>query len=104
LAPQLIASGRGRFLLASGAAAQAPTSGNAAYAASKAWAEAWTLAFDAELREHGGAANVLVVKMLTEDRGASKVATHVDDAAAAIAFALSPAAAQMRGQRWALHP
>lgn len=93
----------GRFLIVSGSTAQQPPAGNAAYAAAKAYAEAWTLAFDAELREHDAAANILVVTMLTEDRPGPKAATHVDDAAAAIAFALTPAARAMRGRRLPLH-
>lgn len=93
----------GRFLIVSGSTAQQPPAGNAAYAAAKAYAEAWTLAFDRELRDHGAAANILVVTMLTEDRPGPKVATHVDDAAEAIAFALSPAARAMRGRRLPLH-
>lgn len=102
-APALKRSGHGRFLIVSGSTAQKPPAGNAAYAAAKAYAEAWTLAFDAELRDHGAAANILVVTMLTEDRPGPKAATHVDDAAAAIAFALGPAGRALRGQRLSLH-
>ena len=48
----LVAAGeRGRFALVSSAQAQNPGAGNAAYAATKAAAEAWTLAFGRELAE-----------------------------------------------------
>ena len=54
-APALKAAGdRGRFVLVSSQQAQAPTSTNAAYAAAKAAAEAWTLAFADELAETRG--------------------------------------------------
>ena len=52
---------RGRFVLVSSSQAQRPDATNAAYAAAKAAAEAWTLAMARDLGEHGGTANVLVV-------------------------------------------
>lgn len=46
-------SDRGRYLLISAAGASSPTAGNAAYAASKAAAEAWTLALADAFRKAG---------------------------------------------------
>lgn len=78
----LVRSGRGRFLLVSAAGASSPTAGNAAYAAAKSAAEAWTLAladaFDRSGQHDGAidraaadelpsAAAVLVVKGLVDD-------------------------------------
>jgi NADP-dependent 3-hydroxy acid dehydrogenase YdfG len=71
----LLASPSGRFAIVSAAAAERPTAGNAAYAASKAAAEAWTAALADSFRrlqvdtEDGqtAAAVVLVVKALVND-------------------------------------
>jgi len=79
----LVRSGRGRFLLVSAAGASSPTAGNAAYAAAKAAAEAWTLAladaFDRSVPQGGGsdgaaakrslpaAASIIVVKALVDE-------------------------------------
>ncbi|AJT68510.2 hypothetical protein T261_6908 [Streptomyces lydicus] len=46
-------SGNGRYVLISAAGASKPTAGNAAYAASKAAAEAWTLAMADGFRKSG---------------------------------------------------
>ncbi|HYF26694.1 MAG TPA: SDR family NAD(P)-dependent oxidoreductase [Baekduia sp.] len=101
-APKLKAAGeRGRFALVSSSVVGAPTAGNAAYAATKAAAEAWTLALAAELAESGATANVVVVQALTTEPHRSF--THVDDVAAALAFLCSDAAARMNGQRLHLH-
>ncbi|MEU1168188.1 SDR family NAD(P)-dependent oxidoreductase, partial [Streptomyces sp. NPDC005921] len=66
-------SERGRYVLISASAASRPTAGNAAYAAGKAAAEAWTLALADYFRKAGGpegptsAAAILVVKALVHD-------------------------------------
>ncbi|ONK16192.1 SDR family NAD(P)-dependent oxidoreductase [Streptomyces sp. MP131-18] len=66
-------SGNGRYVLISAAGASRPTAGNAAYAAAKAAAEAWTLALaDGFRRGAAGetltaAATVVVVKALVTD-------------------------------------
>lgn len=49
----LLRSDKGRYLLISAAGASKPTAGNAAYAASKAAAEAWTLALADSFRKAG---------------------------------------------------
>src|SRR4051812_46662120 len=61
-APRLKAAGdRGRFALVSSSVVTRPTAGNAAYAATKAAAEAWTLTLASELAPTQGTANVVVV-------------------------------------------
>ncbi|MDQ8706385.1 SDR family NAD(P)-dependent oxidoreductase [Streptomyces sp. LHD-70] len=68
-------SDRGRYVLVSAAGASKPTAGNAAYAASKAAAEAWTLALGDAFRktakadgsELTSAAVILVVKALVHE-------------------------------------
>jgi len=107
----LKASGNGRFVLVSAAAAQRPTSTNAAYAAAKAAAEAWTLALADELAGTGATANILAVNaILTPQMRAENPDkefasfTPAEHIAEAIAFVLSDAAAKMNGKRLALHP
>jgi NAD(P)-dependent dehydrogenase (short-subunit alcohol dehydrogenase family) len=69
----LCRSGRGRYVLVSAAAAAKPTAGNAAYAAAKAAAEAWTLALADSFHTAGhdnelpAAAVILIVKALVHD-------------------------------------
>ncbi|RKN38556.1 SDR family NAD(P)-dependent oxidoreductase [Streptomyces hoynatensis] len=66
-------AGNGRYVLVSAAAAARPTAGNAAYAAAKSAAEAWTLALADGFRKAAGdgplraAAGILVVKALVND-------------------------------------
>ena len=108
--PALTASGRGRFAVVSAAQAQKPTSTNAAYAAAKAAAEAWTLALADELAESGGAANILVVNAIVTDEmraenpdKAYKTFTDARHIADGIAYLMSDAASRMNGQRLALY-
>ena len=110
-APALKAAGeKGRFVLVSSQQAQAPTSTNAAYAAAKAAAEAWTLAFADELAETRGTANILVVNAIVtpEMRAANpdkayKTFTDARHMADAVAWLLSDAAGAMNGQRLSQH-
>ncbi|MGW1724324.1 SDR family NAD(P)-dependent oxidoreductase [Streptomyces sp. NPDC002306] len=105
-------SERGRYVLISAAGASSPTAGNAAYAAAKAAAEAWTLALADYFRKAGGesgptsAAAILVVKALVHDamraeRPNAKFAgfTDVKDLADAIVDVWSKPAAEVNGQR-----
>ncbi|MEU9456581.1 SDR family NAD(P)-dependent oxidoreductase [Streptomyces sp. NPDC048277] len=105
-------SERGRYVLISAAAASRPTAGNAAYAAGKAAAEAWTLALADYFRKAGGpegptsAAAILVVKALVHDamraeRPNAKFAgfTDVKDLAQAIEGVWSKSAAEVNGNR-----
>jgi NAD(P)-dependent dehydrogenase (short-subunit alcohol dehydrogenase family) len=103
---QIAASARGRFVLVSAKQAQAPSNTNAAYAAAKAAAEAWTLAFADGFEPGGATANIVVVdailtpRMRAENPGKEfPTFTPAEDLAAAIAFVCSDAAAKMNGQR-----
>jgi NAD(P)-dependent dehydrogenase (short-subunit alcohol dehydrogenase family) len=105
----LLASEHGRFVLVSSKQAQAPTNANAAYAAAKAAAEAWTLALADGFEGTPATANVVVVdailtpRMRAESPGeAFPTFTPAEDLADAIAFVCSDAAAKMNGQRFPL--
>jgi NAD(P)-dependent dehydrogenase (short-subunit alcohol dehydrogenase family) len=98
-APKLREAG-GRFVLVSSKQAQDPDAKNAAYAAAKAYAETWTLAFAKDLAEHGGTANVVVVNAIGDDKPSFTPATHL---AAGIAYLLSDEGARMNGGRLPLH-
>ncbi|MER5183185.1 SDR family oxidoreductase [Streptomyces sp. NPDC002896] len=105
-------SDRGRYILISAAGASKPTAGNAAYAAAKAAAEAWTLAMADFFRKAGGtegptsAAAILVVKALVHDamraeKPNAKFAgfTDVKELAEAIAGLWERPAQEVNGQR-----
>lgn len=106
---QLETSEHGRFVLVSAKQAQAPTNTNAAYAAAKAAAEAWTLAFADGFEPGGATANIVVIDALLtprmreespgEDFPTFTPAEHVADA---IAFLCSDAGEKMNGQRFPL--
>jgi len=98
-APKLREAG-GRFVLVSSKQAQNPDAKNAAYAASKAYAETWTLALARDLGEHGGAANIVVVNAIGDDKPTFTPASHL---AAGIAYLLSDEGSRMNGQRLSLH-
>jgi NAD(P)-dependent dehydrogenase (short-subunit alcohol dehydrogenase family) len=110
-APTLKAAGaRGRCALVSSSVVGRPTPGNAAYAATKAAAEAWMLTLASELAPSGGTANVVVVDaiatpaMRAEHPGQDDTGlTDADDIAAALAYLCSDAARAMNGQRLRLH-
>ncbi|MEX2105546.1 MAG: SDR family oxidoreductase [Solirubrobacterales bacterium] len=106
---QLAASEHGRFVLVSAKQAQAPSNTNAAYAAAKAAAEAWTLALADGFEPGGATANIVVVeailtpRMRLESPGeAFSTFTPAEHVADAIAFLCSDAAAEMNGQRFPL--
>ena len=107
----LVASPAGRFALVSAKQAQAPSSENAAYAAAKAAAEAWTLALADGFAKDGATAtaNVVVVDailtpaMREESPGKEFPGfTPAEHLADALAFLCSDAAAEMNGQRLVL--
>jgi NAD(P)-dependent dehydrogenase (short-subunit alcohol dehydrogenase family) len=106
---QIAASVHGRFILVSAKQAQSPSNGNAAYAAAKAAAEAWTLALADGFEPGGPTANIVVVdailtpRMREESPGEEfPTFTPAEHVAAAIAFLCSNAAEEMNGQRFAL--
>ena len=104
---QLLGSGNGRFVLVSAKQAQSPTNSNAAYAAAKAAAEAWTLALaDGFAPGSGATANIVVVEAILTPRMREEnpeadfaTFTPAEHIAAAIAFLCSDAATKMNGQR-----
>lgn len=105
----LLASDHGRFVLVSSKQAQAPSNTNAAYAAAKAAAEAWTLALADGFEGTAATANVIVVDAILtprmreespdEDFATFTPAEHIGEA---IAFLCSEAGEKMNGQRLAL--
>src|SRR5688572_17696543 len=106
-----IAHEGGRFVLVSSTQAQKPAGTNASYGATKAAAEAWTLALADSLAGSGATANILVVNailtpaMREEDpENPFESFTSVEDIASAIAYLLSDAAQKMNGARLELHP
>jgi NAD(P)-dependent dehydrogenase (short-subunit alcohol dehydrogenase family) len=108
---QLAESAHGRFVLVSAKQAQAPSNTNAAYAAAKAAAEAWTLAFADGFGTAGATANIVVIdalltpRMREEDPGKEfPTFTPAEHVAAAIAFLCSDAGEKMNGQRLSLYP
>ena len=105
----LAASPHGRFVLVSSKQAQAPTNTNAAYAAAKAAAEAWTLALADGFEGSAATANILVVDAILTPRmreeepdKAFPTFTPAEDIADGIAFLCSDAAKKMNGQRFPL--
>jgi NAD(P)-dependent dehydrogenase (short-subunit alcohol dehydrogenase family) len=102
----LLTSEHGRFVLVSAKQAQAPSNSNAAYAAAKAAAEAWTLALADGFEGSAATANIIVVDAILtprmreespgEDFPPFTPAEHIADA---IAFLCSDAAEKMNGQR-----
>jgi NAD(P)-dependent dehydrogenase (short-subunit alcohol dehydrogenase family) len=102
----LLESDYGRFVLISAKQAQAPSNSNAAYAAAKAAAEAWTLALADGFAETAATANVIVVNAILTARmreenpdGDFAAFTTAEQISAAIVFLCSDAAATMNGQR-----
>jgi NAD(P)-dependent dehydrogenase (short-subunit alcohol dehydrogenase family) len=103
---QLAASEHGRFVLVSAKQAQSPTNTNAAYAAAKAAAEAWTLALADGFGISGATANVVVVDAILTPRMREEspdeefpTFTPAEQVAEAIAFLCSNAGEKMNGQR-----
>ncbi len=109
----LAASENGRFVLVSSAQAQKPDGTNAAYGATKAAAESWTLALADSFRkaESAATANIVVVNailttQMREDNPDKpyRTFTSVEDLADALAFVCSDAGGKMNGKRFELHP
>jgi NAD(P)-dependent dehydrogenase (short-subunit alcohol dehydrogenase family) len=105
----LAASEAGRFVLVSAKQAQAPSNSNAAYAAAKAAAEAWTLALADGFGGTPATANIIVVDAILTPRmreenpeGDFSSFTTAEHIAGAIAFLCSNDGAEMNGQRLSL--
>jgi NAD(P)-dependent dehydrogenase (short-subunit alcohol dehydrogenase family) len=105
----LLESEHGRFVLVSSKQAQAPTNTNAVYAAAKAAAEAWTLAYADGFEGTTATANIIVVdailtpRMRAESPGEDFPAfTPAEDLAEALAFLCSDPSKKMNGQRFPL--
>ncbi|HTR75144.1 MAG TPA: SDR family oxidoreductase [Solirubrobacterales bacterium] len=106
---QLAASEHGRFVLVSAKQAQRPSNGSAIYAAAKAAAETWTLAYADGFGPGGATANIVVVdailtpQMRAENPGKDfSTFTPAEHVADAIAWLCSDGAAEMNGRRLAL--
>jgi NAD(P)-dependent dehydrogenase (short-subunit alcohol dehydrogenase family) len=102
----LLDAQHGRFVLVSAKQAQAPSNANAAYAAAKAAAEAWTLALADGFAGTSTTANIVVVDAILTSRmreenpdGDYAGFTPAEHIAAAIAFLCSDAANETNGQR-----
>jgi NAD(P)-dependent dehydrogenase (short-subunit alcohol dehydrogenase family) len=109
----LAESPHGRFVLVSSSQAQTPDATNAAYAATKAAAETWTLALAASFREAESAAtaNIIVVNAILTPQMREQSPekpfrsfTSAEDIAEAVAYLCSDEAAKMNGKRLSLHP
>jgi NAD(P)-dependent dehydrogenase (short-subunit alcohol dehydrogenase family) len=106
LAPALMESGHGRFVIVSAGQAQTPTHTNASYAAAKAASEAWTLALADRFKGTGATANIVVVGAIvtpqmraeSPDKDFSTF-TPAEEIADAIAYICSDGASSMNGQR-----
>jgi len=105
----LVSSEHGRFVLVSAKQAQAPSNSNAAYAAAKAAAEAWTLALADGFAGSPATANIVVVDAILTPRmraenpdGDFASFTSAEHVAEAVAFLCSDAAAETNGQRLSL--
>jgi NAD(P)-dependent dehydrogenase (short-subunit alcohol dehydrogenase family) len=103
---QLASSEHGRFVLVSAKQAQSPSNTNAAYAAAKAAAEAWTLALADGFSGSRATANIIVVdailtpQMREENPGKDfPTFTPAEQIADGIVFLCSDAAEKMNGQR-----
>jgi NAD(P)-dependent dehydrogenase (short-subunit alcohol dehydrogenase family) len=105
----LLAGEQGRFVLVSSKQAQAPTNTNAAYAAAKAAAEAWTLAYADGFEGTSATANIIVVDAILTPHMREEspdeefpTFTSAEDLAEAIAFLCSDPSKKMNGQRFPL--
>lgn len=107
----LAGSDHGRFVIVSSSQAQSPEGTNAAYAAAKAAAEAWTLALADSFSESKATSNIVVVNAILtpamREENPDKeypTFTPVEAIAEAIAFICSDAGERMNGKRLPLHP
>jgi NAD(P)-dependent dehydrogenase (short-subunit alcohol dehydrogenase family) len=106
LRDDLAASPHGRFVLVSALQAQQPSGTNAAYAAAKAAAEAWTLALADDLSSTAATANIVIINALVtpemrraNPENAYRTFTDAGEIADTIAWICSDAARKMNGRR-----
>ena len=107
----LAGSEHGRFVLVSSSQAQSPGGTNAAYGATKAAAESWTLALADSFAGSKATANIVVVNAIVTPRMRAespdkpfKTFTSAEEIAAALEFVCSDAARKMNGKRLPLYP
>ncbi len=107
----LLAGERGRFVIVSAKQAQNPSNSNAAYAAAKAAAEAWTLALADGFEGTGATANIIVVDAILTPQMREEnpdeefpTFTPAEHIAESVAYLCSDAAGKMNGQRLTLAP
>jgi NAD(P)-dependent dehydrogenase (short-subunit alcohol dehydrogenase family) len=106
----LLEAPAGRFVIVSSTQARSPEGASAAYAATKAAAEAWTLALADSFEGTDATANVVVVDAILTPAmrrqnpdGDHRGLTAAEDIAEAIRWLFSDATATMNGQRLDLH-
>jgi NAD(P)-dependent dehydrogenase (short-subunit alcohol dehydrogenase family) len=107
----LSASEHGRFAIVSSTQAQSPDGTNAAYGATKAAAESWTLALADSFSGTKATANVVVINAILTKAMREKnpdkaypTFTPAEQIADALLYLCSDAAGRMNGQRLELHP
>ena len=98
--PDIAAAEHGRILMMSTFVASAPTPKHAAYASSKAAAEALTISVARDLAGTTATANVVVVRSIGDVKPTE---TRPDEIAAAMLWLCSPEAGATNGQRIVLH-
>jgi NAD(P)-dependent dehydrogenase (short-subunit alcohol dehydrogenase family) len=98
--PDIAAAEHGRILMMSTFVASAPTPKHAAYASSKAAAEALTISVARDLAGTTATANVVVVRSIGDVKPTE---TRPDEIAAAMLWLCSPEAGATNGQRVVLH-
>lgn len=108
--PALTSAEAGRFVIVSSTQAQSPEGESAAYAATKAAAEAWTLALADSFEGSSATANIIVIdailtpQMREQDPdGDHSGLTPAEDIAGAIRWLCTDLSKTMNGQRLHLH-
>jgi NAD(P)-dependent dehydrogenase (short-subunit alcohol dehydrogenase family) len=98
--PDIAASPNGRIVTMSTFVAATPTAKHAAYAASKAAAEALTISVAKDLAGTTATANIIVVRAIGTEKAAD---TRPEEIAAAMLWLASPDAGAINGQRILLY-
>jgi NAD(P)-dependent dehydrogenase (short-subunit alcohol dehydrogenase family) len=98
--PDIAASANGRIVTMSTFVASTPTAKHAAYAASKAAAEALTISVAKDLAGTTATANIVVVRAIGTEKPAD---TRPEEIAGAMLWLASPDAAAINGQRIQLY-